>query len=146
MYEHYELQCSVWLDFVEFRGRYNGLDRAFNNTTLNASPTQLVFGRDAILNTTFEANWEVIRERKQKRIDYNNRKENAKRIAHEYRINDKVLLRDKGPKEIENKFGTIEWEGPFRITNVNKQNGTVQIRQGSLIKTYNIRKIKPYIE
>ena len=116
------------------------------HTTLNASPTQLVFGRDAILNTTFEANWEVIRKRKQKRIDYNNKRENAKRIAHQYRINDKVLLRDKGPKEIENKFGTIEWEGPFRITNVNKQNGTVQIRQGSLIKTYNIRKIKPYIE
>ena len=30
MYEHYELQCSVWLDFVEFRGRINELDRAYN--------------------------------------------------------------------------------------------------------------------
>ena len=81
--------------------------------TTTTTPTQLVFGRDAILNTTFEVNWEVIRERKQKRIDYNNKRENAKRIAHQYQINDKVLLRDKGPKEIENKFGTIEWEGPF---------------------------------
>ena len=116
------------------------------HTTLNASPTQLVFGRDAILNTTCEANWEVIRERKQKRIDYNNKRENAKRIAHEYRINDKVLLRDKSPNEVNNKFGTLEWEGPFPITQINKQNGTVKLRQGSLIKTYNIRKIKPFIE
>ena len=43
------------------------------HTTTNASPTQLVFGRDAILNTKFETNWEVIRERKQRRIDYNNK-------------------------------------------------------------------------
>ena len=62
------------------------------HTALNASPTQLVFGRDAILNTRYKADWEVIRERKQRRINYNNKRKNAKQIAHEYQPNDKVLL------------------------------------------------------
>ena len=104
-----------------------------------------MFGRDAILNSRYEANWEVIRERKQKRIDYNNRCENAKRIAHEYQPNDKVLIRDKAPGEVDNKFGKPEWEGPFTVVRHNKQNGTVYVWQGLIIQPYNIRKLKPYI-
>ena len=116
------------------------------HTTLNASPSQLVFGRDAILNTRFEANWETIRQRKQARIDYNNKRENAKRIAHTYRVNDKVMLRDKAPDEVDNKFGSPEWEGPYHIVEINKQQGTVRLRNGSIIQKYNLRKIKPYVE
>jgi len=97
-------------------------------------------------NTQFEANWKVIRDRKQARIDYNNKRENAKRIAHEYNVNDKVMLRDKAPDEVDNKFGSPEWEGPYRIVTINKQNGTVRLQNGSVIQTYNIRKIKPFIE
>ena len=40
--------------------------RATIHTTLQATPSQLVFGRDAILNTRFEADWNIIRQRKQK--------------------------------------------------------------------------------
>jgi len=116
------------------------------HTTLNASPSQLVFGRDAILNTTFEANWEVIRDRKQKRINYNNKRENAKRIAHEYQINNKVLVRDKAPNQVDNKFGNAEWEGPFKIVSIDKTNGTVKIQDGSLIRSINMRKLKPFVE
>ena len=114
------------------------------HTTLNVSPTQLVFGRDAILNSRYEANWEVIRDRKQKRIDYNNKRENAKRIAHVYKPNDKVLLRDKAPGDIDNKYGKTEWEGPYTVVRHNKDSGTVYLRQGPLIQPYNIRKLKPY--
>jgi len=114
------------------------------HTTLNASPTQLVFGRDAILNSRYEANWEVIRDRKQKRIDYNNKRENAKRIAHVYNPNDKVLLRDKAPGDIDNKYGKTEWEGPYTVVRHNRDSGTVYLRQGPLIQPYNIRKLKPY--
>ena len=34
--------------------------RATYHTTLQATPMQLVFGRDAILNTQFKANWKLI--------------------------------------------------------------------------------------
>ena len=67
-----------------------------------------------------------------------------KRINHEYQVNDKVLLRD--PKDIDNKFRNIEWEGPFRITSINKSNGTVYLQKGAVTQVYNLRKIKPFIE
>ena len=58
--------------------------RATYHTTLKATPMQLVFGRDAILNTTFEANWKYIKDNKQKRIHKNNLQENKSRISHTY--------------------------------------------------------------
>ena len=67
---------------------------------------QLVFGRDAILNTKFEANWKLIKQNKQKRIKQNNENENKKRIRHHYKKGDKVFF-----KELEkNKFGN-NWGG-----------------------------------
>jgi hypothetical protein len=38
--------------------------RATVHTTTQATPMQLVFGRDAILNIQMEANWKRIKERK----------------------------------------------------------------------------------
>jgi len=49
--------------------------RATYHTTLQATPCQLVFGRDAILNVKFEANWQLIQQRKQKRVHENNTRE-----------------------------------------------------------------------
>ena len=42
----------------------------------------VVFGRDAIINTKFIADWDYIRQRKQNIIRNNNERENAKRIPH----------------------------------------------------------------
>jgi len=42
------------------------------HTTTQATPSQLVFGRDAILNVKFDANWKLIRECKQRAINKNN--------------------------------------------------------------------------
>ena len=58
------------------------------HTTLRATPTQLVFGRDAMLNVSFQANWECIKDRKQKLILQNNKQENAKRLPHTYKVGD----------------------------------------------------------
>jgi hypothetical protein len=65
--------------------------RATYHTTMQSTPTQLVFGLDSILNTKFDANWALIRQRKQNVIDRNNTKENASQIIHHYEVNDKVL-------------------------------------------------------
>jgi transposase InsO family protein len=53
--------------------------RATVHTTTQASPMQLVFGRDAILNIKHITDWEHINQRKQERINENNNRENAKR-------------------------------------------------------------------
>ena len=83
--------------------------RATYHTTLQATPTQLVFRRDAILNTQFKANWKYIKERKQKLIEQNNRRKNKKQVAHEYHAQDLVLYRI----PVKRKYG--EADGPDRI-------------------------------
>ena len=69
--------------------------RSTYHTTLQATPGQLVFGRDMVLNTPFIADWEAIRLRKQKIIDKNNKMENSKRKEHVYLVQDQVLFRNK---------------------------------------------------
>ena len=64
------------------------------HTTMQATPMQLVFGCDAIMNLTFDANWYLIKMQKQEAITKNNAKENSKCIQHEYKFNDQVLVKN----------------------------------------------------
>jgi hypothetical protein len=113
--------------------------RATIHTTLRATPMQLVFGRDAVLNTKFEADWKYIRDRKQKLIEQNNKRENAKRTGHEYQIGNRVLVAAK----LDGKYQGDLWDGPYVIALVNN-NGTVILNRGAYQETINIRRIKPY--
>jgi hypothetical protein len=45
---------------------------------LQATPMQLIFRRDVVLNIKFQANWKYIKERKEKIILKNNEQENKK--------------------------------------------------------------------
>ena len=67
--------------------------RATYYTTLQESPMQLVFGRDAILNIKHVADWEHIRQHKQLRINHNNKRENMRRNNHQYKVGDKILVK-----------------------------------------------------
>ena len=112
--------------------------RSTYHTTLQKTPGQLVFGRDMILNIQHTANWEYIRERKQRLIKKNNQHENAKRIPHEYKEGDLVMLK----KGTENKYES-PYSGPHTILKVNT-NGTVRLRMGAVTDTINIRRIEPF--
>ena len=114
--------------------------RSTFHTTLRKSPGQLVFGRDMILNINHVANWEFIRERKQKLIDKNNQRENQKRIPHNYQLGDKVLLK----RGTENKY-EAPYKGPYHILKIN-DNGTVRLKVGAVTDTYNVRRLTPYTE
>ena len=116
--------------------------RATYHTMLKASPSQLVFGRDAILNTKFIANWERIKAYKQQRIRENNRCKNSKWKVHNYQVNDKVLLKV-DPTKI-NKFDR-EYKGPYPIIAV-YDNGTICIHKNAYSDTVNIRNVKPFLE
>ena len=118
--------------------------RATHHTTLQASPSQLVFGRDAIHNIGFEANWKFIRDRKQAIIHKNNKIEKSKRIKHDYRINDEVLMKNpKTETKGARKYGHIRWLGPYRVLR-NNNNGTLRLQMGAVSENINIRKLKPY--
>ena len=58
--------------------------RSTYHTTLQATPGQLVFGRDLIFNIKHEANWKNIINRKQYLIGKNNKYKNSRRILHDY--------------------------------------------------------------
>lgn len=113
--------------------------RATYHTTLKATPMQLVFGRDAILNTQFEADWTLIKNNKQKIIHKNNVQENSTRKPYTYLKNQWVLMKTEQIR----KFGKSPYIGPFKIRVVN-DNGTVIIKKGSILETVNVRLIKPY--
>ena len=54
--------------------------RSTYHTTLQATPMQVVFGRDALLNIKVEADWNLIRNRKQELINKNNLRDNKAHI------------------------------------------------------------------
>ena len=65
------------------------------HTMRQASPMQLVFGQDAILNIEHVAYWEHIRQRKQLRINHNTMRENMRQNNHQYKVGDKILVNHK---------------------------------------------------
>ena len=100
---------------------------------------QVVFGRDAMLGFQHTADWTYIRNRKQKLIRQNNKRENAKRINHIYSPGDLVLIKS----EQKLKYGTDSYLGPYTVVSVN-DNGTVRVNEGTITDTYNIRNVTPY--
>jgi transposase InsO family protein len=115
--------------------------RSTYHTVLNATPGQLVFGRDMVLPIQFQADWARIKLRKQGTIDKSNAQENAKRIDHDYQVGDKVLLEKPG---INRKMAQPR-TGPFEIIKVHT-NGTVRIRRNNVTERVNIRRLTPYFE
>jgi hypothetical protein len=113
--------------------------RSTYHTTLQATPCQLVFGRDMIHNIAFRANWDQIQKRKQDIINKSNQKENKSRIPYEYKVGDQVLLETPG---ILRKLSTPR-TGTYPVTNVYK-NGTIRIQKGIVSERVNIRRITPF--
>ena len=98
--------------------------RASYHNTLQATPAQLVFGRDMIFNMTTAIDWHAIHNRKQTQILRDNERENSKRIAHEYNVGDRVyVVRNKD--DVSRKM-TAPKTGPYAVTDV-YDNGTVRI-------------------
>ena len=81
--------------FLGFKGVLVACRKAMNSTvhtTARATPPQFVFGRDAMLNASFQADWQFIKERKQRLIIQNNKRENTKQKPHAYNVGDVVVV------------------------------------------------------
>jgi hypothetical protein len=118
--------------------------RATIHTTMRATPMQLVYGRDAIHNVRFEADWQYIKEPRQKVIVQNNQRENATRKPYTYTVGEQVMIE----QHQQRKYGTPRFKGPFTVDRV-YDNGTIRVRQdaangGAVYQTWNIRNIHPY--
>ena len=118
--------------------------RSTVHTTNRATPAQLVFNRDAIHNVRFEADWQYIRQRKQRVILQNNKRENASRVDYTYKVGDEVMIM----QDHNRKHGEDRYEGPHRVSRVH-DNGTVQLtydtpKGGVVEQRWNVRNIYPY--
>jgi len=131
--------------FLGFKGVLAACQKAVNSTVhaaARAMPTQLVFGRDA-MNASFQADWQFIKERKQRLIIQNNECENAKRKPHMYTACDVVVVKAGAGR----KHGSNPYLDPMRIAQVN-DNGTVKLVKvanngGAVSQTWNIRNDEP---
>ena len=115
--------------------------RSTYHTTLEATPAELVFGRNTFLPVQFKADWAAIRARRQELINKSNKRENRRRIRHVYKVGDKVSKKKPG---IQPKLRRKR-DGPFTVTRV-FANGTVSIRNGAVTERINIRRIQPFRE
>jgi hypothetical protein len=81
--------------------------RATLHTTMRATPMQLVYGRNAIHNIRFEADWQYIKARQQRVICRNKERENAQRTPHMYLLGQCVMT----SQHQERKYGISKVQG-----------------------------------
>ena len=94
-----------------------------------------------MLEVPYVANHLLLRERRQRLIDYNVVRENRKRYKHDYQVNDEVL--EIVPKEHRARLAAT-CKGPYRINRVHT-NGTITIeRSPEVLERVSIRNFKPY--
>ena len=65
--------------------------RSTVHTTTEQTTSQLVFGRDVIIDINHESNWQSIKQHKIALINEGSQKEYCRRQSHVYRTGDKVL-------------------------------------------------------
>lgn len=115
--------------------------RSSYHSILKATPGQIVFGRDMVFNMNKAVDWQLMQKQKQDQILRDNIRENLKRVDHDYKVGDKVMLVRKG---IVRKLSRKK-KGPYTIARVHT-NGTVTIKKGNSLERLNIRRIEPIFE
>jgi len=132
--------------FLGFKGALAACRKVINSAvhaTARATLAQLVFGRGAMLNASFQADWQFIKERKQRLIIQNNKHENAKCKPHAHNVGGVAVVKAGAGCN----HGSNPYLDPMRITQVN-DNGTVKLIKvanngGTVSQTWNIRNIEP---
>jgi hypothetical protein len=109
------------------------------------SPAELSFGYDLIFRQKVIVDWERIKAIRVKQAIENNKKENRKRLVHEFIVGDKVLILHKAYDRRNNPkiSPSTHSRGPFRITEI-LENGTVKIQCGAYVDLISIRRLTRY--
>jgi transposase InsO family protein len=132
-----ESEANALIDSVLQTAAYAA--RAAIHTTLGTTPGAIAFQRDMILNIPLIADFKLLQEKRQLRINENLQRMNSRRITHDYQPGDKVWTRIHRPTKLQPRY-----TGPFTILRVHT-NGTVTIKRDNVTsERINIRRIKPY--
>ena len=114
------------------------------HTVLKALPGAAIFGQDMLFDIPFIADWNKIGEQRQALTDRGNTHENSKRVDHDYKVGDKVLIeKDCILRKAESRY----MKEPWAITTVHT-NGTIRNQSGSKLELQrvNIWRVTPLIE
>ena len=118
--------------------------RSAVHTTHQSTPGQLVFHRDMIMQLAVTTDWEMLRRRKRHVTAAVNKRENLKRLHHDYKPGDLVLIQlDK--LEAGGKLA-CPTEGPYKVLEVHHSNGTLTIERGDYNERIIIRRLRPYFK
>ena len=115
--------------------------RNTHHATSQATPGQLVFGRDVILPLQIEAGWALIAQRKQELMNTSNERENLKRVPHTFHMGDQAQSETPG---MQRKM-SIPRTGPHSISSVSN-NGAVAINRGAFDHGVNMRRMTPHFQ
>jgi hypothetical protein len=87
------------------------------------------------------ADWGTIEQQRQKEMGRNNRRENASRISHDYKVSDNIIIKKPGKhlRKLE-----APRTGPHTVTAI--YSGTLRIQKGKVNERVNIRRLFPYFE
>ena len=118
--------------------------RTMVNTSTKHSPGQLAFGRAMILPLKIQCDWNRIVTRRRTQAVYDDRKENSRRIRHNFQIREQILIiLSADERRKQKKFGDQVTEGLYKIESIYR-NGTVRILRGAYEETISIRRLRPY--
>jgi hypothetical protein len=90
----------------------------------------------------FIADWKIIGEHRQGLTDRNTDRKNERRIDYDYKVGQKILVRNKG---ILRKAQSMRQKDPWTITTVHT-NENIMVQCGNKEERLNIRRVKPFVE
>ncbi|KAE8892938.1 hypothetical protein PF003_g23042 [Phytophthora fragariae] len=126
-------------DWADFLNNTMFAMRTSNHSMLKASPAQLAFGRDMLVDVAHTTDWTAEHRRKVEQERAHNERENQGRAKWTYRPGDHVLLRrDAG---IQGKMQPL-FDGPFEVIAV-QEHGTLTLDKGRYLEKVHIRRVRP---
>ena len=110
--------------------------RSSYHTTLKATSSAAIFGRDMLFDVPFIADWEEIGHPRRLRVEKDNKRENRRQTPHTYNVGDYCMIRN---DEVKRK-SAAKYSVPYIITD----NGNVHIQCGQVLERINIRRLTLY--
>ena len=101
--------------------------------TTGRTPGQLACNKDVTLRTHVEADLELVRQRRCRAAEKNDKRENEKRITFRHKPSMKTLVL---PQHMDPKMKTNE--GHCKVVNCNEANGTLQMLRNDHVKPINV--------
>ena len=106
---------------------------------MDATPAQIVFGRDMLFDLSFTRDWNVTKKKRQRVIEHNNKRENSKQTRYQFQPNNNVLLE----RNLLQQKLYPKRDGPYDVVRV-YPNGTLKLHKGIVTQNVSIRRCVPY--